>query len=58
MRAKAIVEAAVERGLWAPGAGKTPHATLHAAMTGEIKTKGADSRFGKAGRGLFEAAGR
>lgn len=57
MRAKRIVEAVVERGLWAPGAGKTPHATLHAAMMREIAAKAGASRFRKVGRGLF-ACGR
>jgi hypothetical protein len=55
MQAKQIVEAVVERGLWKPGAGKTPHATLYAAMTREIAAKGAASRFKKVDRGLFAA---
>ena len=58
MQAKAIVEAAIERGLWTPGAGKTPHATLYAAMTREIAAKGKDARFRKVGRGQFTAAGK
>lgn len=58
MRTKAIVEAAIERGLWKPGKGKTPHATLYAAMTREIATKGDTARFRKADRGLFEAGGK
>jgi len=53
MQAKAIVDAVVERGLWKPGAGKTPHATLYAAMTREIAAKGADARFRKVDRGQF-----
>jgi len=55
MQAKQIVEAVVERGLWKPGAGKTPHATLYAAMTREIAAKGKDARFRKVGRGQFAA---
>ena len=55
MRVKAIVEAVIELGLWQPGTGKTPHATLYAAMTGEIATKGDATRFRKADRGLFES---
>ena len=55
MQAKQIVEAVVERGLWKPGAGKTPHATLYAAMTREITAKGDDARFRKVGRGQFTA---
>ena len=52
MSAKAITEAALERGLWATN-GKTPHATLYAAMIREIAAKGAGSRFRKTGRGRF-----
>jgi len=55
MQAKQIVEAVVERGLWKPGAGKTPHATLYAAMTREIAAKGKDARFRKVDRGQFAA---
>ena len=35
-----------------PG-GKTPHATLYAAMLREIANKGAKARFKKVDRGLF-----
>lgn len=38
--------------------GKTPHATLYAAMSREITVKGNESRFAKAGRGLFKATGK
>ena len=55
MRCGDIVDLAVARGLWKPGSGKTPAATLHAAMSREI-TKGDDSRFRKAERGKFELA--
>jgi len=55
MQAKAIVETVVKRGLWKPGAGKTPHATLYAAMTREIDTKGKEARFRKVDRGQFAA---
>lgn len=34
--------------------GRTPHATLSAAMCREIKARGAESRFRRTGRGLFE----
>jgi len=54
LNAKAIAERAIAAG-WKTS-GKTPHATLHAAMTREIEAKGDESRFRKAGRGLFEAA--
>jgi hypothetical protein len=36
--------------------GKTPHATLYAAMIREIAKKGKDARFVKTDRGLFTAA--
>jgi len=48
---------AKEQGLWAP-AGLTPAATLHAAISREIKARGAESRFAKEGRGLFGLAGK
>src|SRR5688572_23899733 len=37
-------------GYWRSPAGRTPAATLHAAITREIKVKGEQSRFKKAGR--------
>jgi hypothetical protein len=58
MRCKDIVDLAVARGLWAPGKGKTPAATLHAAMSREIKTKGTASRRVKAARGKFGLASK
>jgi len=48
-----IVDRAKAKGLWDPK-GKTPAATLSAAIGREIKSKGKESRFVKAGRGLFE----
>ena len=55
MNAKALIAAMAAQGLWASPGGKTPHATLHAAISKEIAAKGTASRFRKAGRGLFEA---
>jgi len=55
MTAKAIVDEVTTKGLWASGKGKTPHATLYAAMTREIAKKEKDSRFKKVERGLFTA---
>jgi len=52
MRVKEIFAAIKQRGLWTTS-GKTPFATLHAAISREIKGK--NSRFRKAGRGLFAA---
>lgn len=43
-------------GYWSSPAGKTPAATLHAALMREIKVKGKASRFRKACRGRFALA--
>ena len=51
LQAKAIAERAIAAG-WKT-TGKTPHATLYAAMIREIAKKGKDSRFTKTDRGLF-----
>jgi len=56
MQAKAIVEAVTAKGLWKSPGGKTPHATLYAAMTREIAAKGKDARFRKVDRGQFTGA--
>jgi len=54
MRAKELIEAMTVRGLWTSPNGKTPEATLYAAMLREITTKGAQARFRKVDRGQFE----
>jgi len=53
MRCQDIVDLAIQRGLWTPGAGKTPANTLYASILREIKNKGQDSRFVKAKLGKF-----
>ncbi len=53
MNAQAIVAAMASRGLWSSPGGKTPHATIYAAMVREIKVKGRDARFVKKDRGMF-----
>ncbi|GMU38252.1 MAG: hypothetical protein KJ057_09710 [Phycisphaerae bacterium] len=58
MRPREIIEAAASKGLWTSPAGKTPHATLDAAMRREINTKGKDARFTVEGRGLFGFNGK
>ena len=58
MRCKDIVDLAAERGLWTPRDGKTPENTLYAAISREIKVKGAASRFVKAERGKFALASK
>jgi hypothetical protein len=58
LNVKQIVEQAEAKGLWKSRAGKTPHATIAAAIGREITAKGKDSRFKKTGRGLFAATGK
>ncbi|MHC4447653.1 MAG: winged helix-turn-helix domain-containing protein [Planctomycetota bacterium] len=55
MGCKGIVEQAIEKGLWSPK-GKTPHATLYAAIIREISKKGKEARFKKVDRGRFQLA--
>jgi hypothetical protein len=55
MRAKDLIAAMEARGLWKSPGGKTPEATLYAAMTREISTKGTEARFKKLDRGTFAA---
>ena len=55
MGCTSIVEQAIGGGLWSPG-GKTPHATLYAAIIREIAKKGKDARFKKVARGQFQLA--
>ena len=51
-----IVDQAIDTGLWTTS-GKTPHATLCAAIIREIRSKGQDARFEKTGRGRFALKG-
>jgi len=51
-----LIAAMAAKGYWTSPAGKTPSATLYAAMAREIKVKGAEARFRKTERGKF--AGR
>jgi len=55
LNAKQIVERIFAAGLWKSD-GKTPHATLYAAMMRECAAKGDQSRFKKAERGKFTIA--
>jgi len=55
MRAKDMIAAMADQGLWSSPNGKTPEATLYAAMIREIAAKGDDARFRKVDRGLFAA---
>ena len=51
-----LIAAMAAQGYWTSPAGKTPQATLHAALTREIKTKQDQSRFRKTERGRFALA--
>ena len=54
MNCKAMVDQVVAAGLWTPGTGKTPHATLYSAILRDLK---ADTpRFQKVDRGQFTLA--
>ena len=57
--AKEMVERMLAKGLWKTN-GRTPQATLYAAIIREIAAKGKDARFHKTDRGQFElsAAGK
>ena len=53
LNAKTMVDRAIEQGLWTTN-GKTPAATIYAAIIREIAQKGDASRFAKAERGKFK----
>jgi hypothetical protein len=55
LNCKIIVERMLQQGYWTTN-GKTPEATLNAAIAREIKIKGDTSRFRKVQRGLFTLA--
>jgi len=55
MTCKAIMDEVLSKGMWKTN-GKTPAATIYAAMLREITKKGDKSRFKKTDRGLFAAA--
>jgi hypothetical protein len=57
MNCRDLIEQMASKGLWSSPAGKTPHATLSAAIAREIKVKGVASRFVKAERGKFASKG-
>ncbi len=55
MRAVDLIAEMEKDGLWKSPGGKTPEATLYAALIREIAAKGKEARFKKADRGLFVA---
>ena len=56
MTCKELIAAMAAEGYWTSPAGKTPEATLYAAMAREIKVKKEQARFRKSGRGTFRLA--
>ena len=56
LNAKEMIEAMAKKGYWESPSGKTPHATLYAAILREINVKGRESRFKKVERGKFRLA--
>ena len=52
LKCKEMVEQMLAKGLWATN-GKTPAATIYAAIIREIAEKGKDARFTKTDRGTF-----
>ena len=55
MRAKEMIAAMEAKKLWTSPGGKTPEATLYAAIVREIAAKGSAARFKKHERGVFVA---
>ena len=55
MTTKEMVEAMAAKKYWTSPGGRTPHATLYAAILREVTTKGKDSRFKKTEPGKFAA---
>ena len=53
MNAKALIEAMAAKEYWTSPGGKTPHATLYAAIAKEITVKGKESRFRQSSKGHF-----
>ena len=56
MSCKEMIEAMAVKGYWTSPGGKTPDATLYAAILRETSAKGTDARFQKTDRGRFALA--
>lgn len=54
MNCKEMVQAVFDDKLWAPGTGRTPHATLYSAILRDLKSD--TPRFEKVDRGQFQLA--
>ncbi len=57
MTTQELIGAMAAKGLWTSPNGRTPAATLYAALLREITLKGKDSRFQKTAPGRFAATG-
>src|SRR5262245_50531462 len=53
MNCRELVGRMAAKGYWRSPAGRTPAATLSAALLREVSAKGDDARFKKVGRGTF-----
>jgi hypothetical protein len=53
LRAIDMIEVMHAKGLWTSPGGRTPEASVYAAITREISARGKESRFRKVDRGLF-----
>jgi hypothetical protein len=58
MRSKELIAEMARRGLWTSPGGKTPEATLYAAIIREIGTKVTAARFARAGKGEFTSTAK
>lgn len=54
LNCQAMVAAMADKGYWSSPGGKTPHATLYAAILREISKKGREARFRKVDKGTFD----
>jgi hypothetical protein len=55
MNCRQLIETMAAQGYWTSPGGRTPEATLAAAMAREIRAKGPQARFRKVDRGQFAA---
>jgi hypothetical protein len=55
LTSRELIERMAKQKLWTSPDGKTPHATLYAAIVREITAKGPTARFRKVSRGHFAA---
>jgi hypothetical protein len=57
MTCQEMIDAMAAKGYWTSPGGKTPSATLYAAILREVANKGDQARFAKTERGKFASAG-